>query len=449
MINWFKSGVDLPLGGGDTDVSKDEEKVKLYKKYQWGVIINLIIGYSFFYTTRLSLSVAKKPLIDEGILTKTQLGLMGSGLFFVYAFGKFSNGFLADYANIRKFMSFGLFMSALINITLGLSNNAYIFIGLWALNGWFQSMGSAPSCVSIFQWFEATKRGGVYSTWAGSHNIGEGITFVITSVVVSYFGWRAGFLAPGLLSLIVVFFMYKYLKDRPQTYGLPDPNTMFGLTNIESKVKRASFLDQLYVLKSGTVWIIALACAMMYISRYAINSWAILYLQEVKGYTLIEAGAAMSFYPIAGLVGAVAAGWISDVFLKSHRPLTSTIYGLANVIGMGLLFWGPNTYINDAIALTIFGFGIGGLIVFLAGLIAAELMPNSVVGAVKGFIGLFAYIGAAAQEYLSSILIKSNTVGEVTTYDFNNAIYFWFGSGVLSIILVLIIWNKKPLDFEE
>ena len=126
---------------------------------------------------------------------------MGSGLFFVYAFGKFSNGFLADHANIRRFMSFGLFMSAMINICLGLSTNAYLFIGLWALNGWFQSMGSAPSCVSIFQWFEPKRRGPVYSTWAGSHNIGEGITFVITSIVISQFGWRSGFLAPGLMSL--------------------------------------------------------------------------------------------------------------------------------------------------------------------------------------------------------------------------------------------------------
>lgn len=159
MLSWFKSGEAIaPL------TSTVEEQQATYRRYQWGVIINLILGYSFFYTTRLSLSVAKKPLLDEGVLTKEQLGLMGSGLFFVYAFGKFSNGFLADHANIKRFMSFGLLMSALINIALGLSSHAYVFIGLWALNGWFQSMGSAPSCVSIFQWFEPSRRGGVYST---------------------------------------------------------------------------------------------------------------------------------------------------------------------------------------------------------------------------------------------------------------------------------------------
>lgn len=443
MFGWFRSGEDqaaLALA--------HDQKLNLYKKYQWGVILNLIIGYSFFYTTRLSLSVAKKPLIDEGILTKEQLGLMGSGLFFVYAFGKFSNGFLSDYANIRKFMSFGLLMSAIINIVLGFSENAYLFIILWAFNGWFQSMGSAPSCVSIFQWFEVSRRGTIYSIWAGSHNIGEGITFVITSVVVSFFGWRAGFVSPGILSLIVVFFMMKYLKDRPATYGLPEPNDMYGLSHHEAASEKVSFLQQMYVLKSPTVWVIALACAMMYISRYAINSWAILFLQETKGYSLIEAGAAMSFYPMAGLAGAVLAGGMSDKLFKGHRPLTSTLYGLCNVIGMALLFWGPNNSLNDAAALTIFGFGIGGLIVFLAGLIAAELMPKSVVGAVKGFIGLFAYIGASVQEYVSSKLIETRLIDNVKVYDFEKATYFWFIAGVLSMLLVFSIWNKRPLDFD-
>ena len=118
--------------------------------------------------------------------------------------------------------------------------------------------------------------------------------------------------------------MLKYLKDRPETYGLPRPHEMFSQSDPATSgeevkqtpaiERRVSFIDQLYVLKSPTVWIIALACALMYISRYAINSWAILFLQEAKGYSLVEAGAAMSFYPIAGLVGAVASGWLSDAF---------------------------------------------------------------------------------------------------------------------------------------
>lgn len=434
MFRWFQSGADKTLS-----TASYEELKPRYRRLQWGIIINLVIGYAFFYTTRLSLSVAKKPLIDEGILSKEQLGLMGSALFFAYAIGKFTNGFLADHANIRKFMSFGLFCSALINISFGFIDSAMLFILLWGLNGWFQSMGSAPSCVSIFQWFSLHQRGTVYSVWAGSHNIGEGITFVISSLIVAYLGWRWGFIAPGVLSIFMAISMFIFLRDRPQTLGLPDPSVLYGEKPGPPKAKK-TWAAQLEVVKSPVVWVIALSCAGMYISRYAINSWAILYLQEVKKYSLEEAGFAMGVYPIAGLVGAVVAGGISDKFFNSNRPIPTTIYGFCNVMGMGLLFWGPGNRFSDAAALGIFGFGIGGLIVFLAGLMAADIMSKKAVGAVKGFIGLFAYCGASAQEYLSSVLITTSEVDGAKHYDFSSAAVFWLGSGIVSMLLVFVVW---------
>ena len=42
----------------------------------------------------------KKPLIDQGIFTPAELGTIGSALFYTYALGKLTNGFLADHANM-------------------------------------------------------------------------------------------------------------------------------------------------------------------------------------------------------------------------------------------------------------------------------------------------------------------------------------------------------------
>lgn len=48
------------------------------------------------------------------------------------------------------------------------------------------------------------------------------------------------------------------------------------------------------------------------------------------------------------------------------------------------MFFGPDNRIVDAVALGMIGFAIGGLVVFLAGLTACDLMPKNAVGAVKG-----------------------------------------------------------------
>jgi OPA family sugar phosphate sensor protein UhpC-like MFS transporter len=95
-----------------------------------------------------------------------------------------------------------------------------------------------------------------------------------------------------------------------------------------------------------------------------------------------------------------------------------------------------------------FGFAVGGLIVFLAGLIAVDLMPVGAAGAVKGIIGLFSYLGAASQDWISGVLIENTkvTIDGVTSYQFDNAFYFWISAAIISMLLALAAWNKKPTE---
>ncbi len=154
--------------------------------------------------------------------------------------------------------------------------------------------------------------------------------------MVSYFGWRAGFIGAGIAAVIAALCMFFVLRDRPQTYGLPDSATAFGEEpDIKKKrmIRKKHAVPSSFILKQPTVWLIALACAAMYSSRYAISSWAVLYLQEVKGYSLIDAGFAMSAYPIAGLAGAILSGIISDKIFNSNRHIPTLLYGIANITG--------------------------------------------------------------------------------------------------------------------
>lgn len=98
---------------------------------------------------------------------------------------------------------------------------------------------------------------------------------------------------------------------------------------------------------------------------------------RAKGYSLIDAGFAMSMYPTAGLAGAILSGILSDKVFKGNRNIPNLLYGLTNIAGMCLMFFGPDNRVVDAVALSMIGFSIGGLVVFLAGLIACDLMPKT------------------------------------------------------------------------
>jgi len=441
VISFFRSGPDVA-------VIEDESTVRrIYERKRWSVLISLIIGYGFFYTCRLSLSVAKKPMLDDGILSAQQMGIIGGMLFYVYAVGKFTNGFLADRANIGRFMSTALLCSAIANILFGSTTLFYGFLVLWALNGWFQSIGSAPSVVSLCQWFSHQERGSRYGIWAGAHNIGEGLTFIGTSVLVAHFGWRWGFWGPGMACVVMALIMFRTLADRPRTYGLPHVAD-YKKDYSGGKPSGASIgKDQLRVLKNPIVLCLGLSSAMMYVARYGVHSWGILYLQETKSYTLEQAGSLIGFNTILGLAGAAFSGFFSDIFFKSRRNVPCLIYGLMLIGGLFMLHQTPpGNFWLDALSIGIFEFAIGGLIVFLAGLIAVDVMPKQAAGAVKGVIGLFSYIAAATQEWISGMLIEDTkmVIDGVAHYSFDGAFKLWMGASVLSLLFALPAWNVKP-----
>lgn len=443
LVTYFKTGPALPL------LSDPAAIRRIYEKKRWSILITLILAYGFFYTCRLGLSVTKKPLIDAGVMSATQMGIVGSVLLYVYAFGKFFNGMLSDHANIRRFMSWALLLSAIVNLIFGLSNMFVCFVVLWALNGWFQSIGSAPSVVSLCQWFSNRERGTRYGIWAGAHYIGEGLTFFGVAWLVNHFGWRAGFVGPGIVCVFVSLTMFRTLGDHPRTYGLPNVADYKNDHSAGPPPKGTTAELQKQVFRNKWVWILAISCALMYVARYAINNWGILFLQETKQYSLKEAGLVMGIYSVVGLFGASASGWMSDTFFGSRRNKPTLIYGLLQTGGMTLLFLSPmHAFWLDAIAMAMFGFGVGGLIVFLAGLIAVDIMPKAAAGTVKGLIGMFAYVGAGTQDWVSGLLIDGTKVvaDGRTVYNFTPVFIFWIAAAALSCLLAATAWNVRPRE---
>ena len=443
-FRFFTTGEDKPL------LESQYEIDTLYKRYRLTIMLAITIGYGFAYTCRLALSVVKKPLIDGGLLTAEQLGMIGSALFYGYAFGKFTNGFLADHANLKKFFATGLTVSALINIAMGWSTLLWVWIVLWCFNGWFQGFGAPTGAVALSTWFSNRERGRLYGIWSTGHAIGEGLTFFGVAALVSLLGWRAGFIGPGMLCIIVAIGIYYLMQDRPQTLGLPsvaDWKNDHGITLIDTGQK--TWKTQLSIFKLPPIWILGLASATMYMTRYAINSWGVLYLQEAKGYTLVEAGGIIGANTLAGILGCVAYGFISDKLFSARRPPVSLIFALLEIVALFVIFYSPPGHpILLTIAFIVYGFMLSGILAALGGLFAIDIAPKRVAGAVMGFIGIFSYLGAGLQDQVSGYLIEQGTtmVNGVRHYDFSNVVIFWIGASVVSMILAVTLWNVKASD---
>ena len=426
---------------------------RLYKRHRLRIMLAITIGYGLVYTCRLALSMVKKPLIDGGIFTPVELGIIGSALFYTYAFGKLTNGFLADHMNLKFFFAFGVLISALINIGMGFSTILWVSVLLWGLNGWFQGFGAPTGAVALATWFSNSERGRMYGIWSTAHAIGEGLTFVGVAGLVTLWGWRAGFWGPGVLCVVVAGGLYLLMQDRPQTLGLPRvaewKNDFVSSDEGRKEKKESTWAIQRTILKLPAIWILALASASIYVTRYAINSWGVLYLQEAKGYSLMQAGAAISVNTIAGILGALAFGFASDKIFNARRPPTNVIFAAMEIVGLLMVFFGPpGKPLFMTVAFFVYGFGLTGLVTSLGGLFALDIAPKRAAGAAMGFIGVFSYVGAALQDQISGHLIERGItiIDGVRHYDFSTVIWFWVGSSVLSFILATSLWRVRMRD---
>jgi len=433
MLNYYKKSKPVQSN------LEEFENSKQYTKLKWQVFTAATLGYGIYYVCRLSLNVVKKPIVDSGLLTESQLGIIGSALFFSYAIGKLVNGFLADHSNIKRYMATGLLISAIANLLMGFTSSFLFFAICWGVNGWVQSMG-APSCVvSLSRWYKNDVRGSYYGFWSTSHNIGEAITYVLTAMVTTYFGWQWGFRAAAIVGLLGALIISIFFHDSPESKGLRPVNPDF-----EEKEK-STWQIQKEVLKNKYVWFLALSSAFMYISRYAVNSWGPYYFETAKNYSLTQSNTLVALSAIFGIVGTAFSGFISDKFFKGRRNIPALLFGVMNIVALSLFLLGPkDMWWIDAISMILFGLGIGALICLLGGLMAVDIVSKKASGAALGVVGVMSYLAAGIQDIASGYLIESNkqVVNGTTIYDFNHITIFWIGAAIISTILALLVWKK-------
>ena len=196
------------------------------------------------------------------------------------------------------------------------------------------------------------------------------------------------------------------------------------------------------------MWVVAISSALMYVTRYAINSWGVLYLQEVRGYSLVDAGFFLAVNTVAGILGSIAYGYLSDKCFDARRPPANLIFAIIEIAALLAIFFGPHNSVVLFLAFAVYGAALSGLIASIGGLFGVDIAPRGATGAAMGFVGVFSYLGAATQENVSASLITQGItlVDGIPVYNFDTAITFWVGTSVLSMLVAATLWNTKVRD---
>lgn len=201
------------------------------------------------------------------------------------------------------------------------------------------------------------------------------------------------------------------LQDKPQTLGLPtvgewrnDP--LEKQHEAEGKGLPFGHIVRTYVLGNKYIWLLCSSYLLVYVVRIALNDWGNLYLIERHGYELITANTAVSMFEVGGFLGSLFGGWGSDKFFRGNRAPMNLIFALGIFISVAALWLTP---LDNVVVLSGCFFAVGFFVFgpqMMIGMAAAECSHKDAAGTATGFVGLFAYLGAALAGYPLAVLIE-------------------------------------------
>lgn len=438
LYSWFR--ISKPRAQKVPASEVDGTYRRLRTRTFWGVTV----AYTLYYVCRMTLGVVKQPLIDGGVLTAGQLGIIGSAFYFVYAVGKFLNGFIADYCNIRRFMAVGIGISALMNLILGLLGQwnwpagllLAVFSLLWGVNGWMQSMGSPPGTISLSRWFPLKSRGTMYGIFSSTPQLGKAVSMIMTGFIVAAAGWQWGFLAAAVAGAIGLVVSLVFISDTPESEGLPSVEELSGEPVQEKKPTREL---QKWVFRHPGIWVIAISTAFLYITQHAVSDWGVLFLQKQKDFSLERAAQIIGLAEVFGVAGNLAAGWLSDVLFRGNRVRPVVISGILAVLSLaGFLFMDGGFALNMAFV-AVFSCSFSVVFCIVAGLMALDFVPRRATGAALGIVGVSSYAAAGLQSVASGLLIDGFASDGL--YNFLPVSVFWIAACFLAFSLPVVGWK--------
>jgi sugar phosphate permease len=362
------------------------------------ILIWTTIGYGTFYLVRQNIPVAMPVMTAHLGYTKAQLGAVVTVQGVAYGVSKFLNGMVGDRADGRIFMTFGLAAAAIANICFGFSSALIVLCVLWGINGWFQGMGYPPCARLLTHWFAPKELATKMAIWNASHNLGSVAILLLTGYLVGHsYSWRLCFIVPAILALLVCPALLKWLRDTPESVGLPPVETLAKTNNeeITEEITQSPGEFRIFiwrqVFSNQYIWIVSIANFFVYTLRYGVFVWGPTMLLEFKHIKLSHGAVMVCIFEVAGLAGAIVTGRMTDrLFGGRGAPICMICMLLAGVTVFALWRISGDGFVANTALLAAAGFFVYSPQALVA-VIAAKLATKRAAATAVGLTSIFGY----------------------------------------------------------
>jgi sugar phosphate permease len=400
------------------------------------------VAYAGFYFCRKNLSIALPLLEGARGLSHLDLANIIFGYSLFYAIGQFGCGLLSDRFGPRRVVGAGLVLVIFSNLMMCVHATPLWLLCFACVNGLGQSSGWSGLVKMMGNWFIGNRRGIVMAWWSTNYVLGGffATAFATWSVtqpmLFAGLGWRRGFLFPALVVSAVTLIFVLLAKDSPEKLGTIAATQQPGR---EQSRHSLNFSAMMRLLNSKPLRALGAAYFFLELCRYALMFWLPYFLVNRLHFPLGTSGYVSSLYELAGVGGALVAGYVSDRYMQSRRaPISAMMMGGFGVIALLPVLNPQPGLVLIAVSISLAGVLTYGPDTLLSGAAAQDVGQGISTATASGLIDGIGHLGSLLSPYLV-VYVSAH-------YGWNLLFLLFSGAAFLSAGSLLPIWGLRPAD---
>ena len=386
---------------------------------RWLIVFLLFIATGLSFLDRQVLSIAIIKIQDEFKITDVEYGWINTSFLISYAVMFTVGGWLIDRVGGKTGLAVSVGLWSVANSLHAVMTSFSQLLTFRFFLGMGEGGCFPGAAWTVYRWFDKKERALANGIAIGGSAIGAVVAPPLTIWLSAHYGWRGGFLIPGLTGIawVVTWLLIPWGKEQQRP---------------ETQTKKAT-VPLLTLLGMRVTWVFILIRFLLDPVFYFMMFWIPKYLSAVRNVSFEKIGS-LFWIPFLALgVANILGGWLSGQLIArgfSVNKARKTVMGVAAALTLAapLIEW--TSSVNMAVALmAVFmfahGFWITNYITAISDMFGQ--------GATSTVVGLSGTAGA-----LSGLLLNPFMGVVIQHYSYRP---LWVASGLLyPLAFILLLW---------
>ncbi|WP_420148446.1 MFS transporter [Spirosoma sp.] len=403
----------------------------MQQNLRWLIVFLLFIATGLSFLDRQVLSIAIIKIQQEFNISDVQYGLINTSFLISYAIMFTLGGWLIDRVGGKIGLALSVGLWSIANSLHAVMTSFSQLLTFRFLLGVGEGGCFPGAAWTVYRWFDKEERALANGIAIGGSAIGAVVAPPLTIWLSANYGWRGGFLIPGLIGIawVIIWLLTPWKKE--------------NLFVAETAKKET--IPFLVLLKQRATWVFIIIRFLLDPVFYFMMFWIPKYLSSVRNVSF-EAIGQLFWIPFLALgIANVVGGWFSGQLIARNYSVNKarkTVMGIAAVLTLAApaIEWVPS--VNVAVGLmAVFMFAHGFWITNYITSIS-DMFGQKATSTVVGLSGTAGAVSGLLLNPLMGVVIEQYSYRPL-----------WIASGLLYplafLILILLIPRIKPLSLSQ